>query len=59
MSTDLMNWITSRLKEPSTWASIGLMIVGIPGVRNYLDPLLPYLVPLLGGLGVVVPEKTS
>ncbi len=52
----LTGYVLSRLGEPSTWTSIGLAIIAIPGVHDYVMAALPYIVPALAGIGAALPE---
>jgi hypothetical protein len=54
-----MNWLISRLKEPSTWAAISAMLAGFG--LHISDELWQHIAMIgtgvAGVLGVVVAEK--
>ena len=52
-------YVLSRLTEPSTWTSIGLAIVTIPSVHDFVVQAMPYIVPALAGLGAALPERKA
>lgn len=57
----MWKFILARLKEPSTWAGLATVAVslGHPGGAALIGTISSILVPVLGGIAVVLPEKQS
>ena len=58
MNNAIVAFALARLKEPSTWASVAIAIVGlnIPEVTAALHGVAPYLVAVGTALGAGLPE---
>ena len=50
-----MEWITSRIKEPSSWAAAAVGGVGIGVLIN--QPIVTIVGIAVGGLGFLLKEK--
>jgi len=50
-----MNWITSRLKEPSSYAALGGAIVGVGVLIS--EPIVIIIGVVGGALGFLLKEK--
>jgi hypothetical protein len=50
-----MNWITSRIKEPSSWAAVAVSLVGIGVLIS--QPIVTIVGIAVGGLGFLLKEK--
>ena len=50
-----MEWITSRIKEPSSWAAVAAGIVGIGVLIS--QPIVTIVGIVVGGLGFLLKEK--
>lgn len=55
----MFKWILARLKEPSSWAGIATVAVslGHPGGAALISTIAEVIVPILGAIAVVLPEK--
>jgi|TARA_R110002020_G_scaffold524_6_gene2639 hypothetical protein len=50
-----MDWIVSRIKEPSTWAAVGGCVVGIGVLAS--QPLVIICGIVVGAMGFLLKEK--
>jgi hypothetical protein len=50
-----MNWITSRLKEPSSYAAAGVIVIGIGAVID--QPLLIFAAIAAAVVAFILKEK--
>lgn len=57
----MWKFFLARIKEPSTWAGLATMAVslGHPGGAALIGTISSVLVPVLGGLAVVLPESRN
>mgnify|MGYP003127814950 FL=1 len=53
--TKAVEWVKSRVSEPSTWAAVGASVVGLGVLTNIFTLVLIGVV--LGVLGFVLKEK--
>tara|TARA_R110002110_G_scaffold156423_1_gene351448 strand:+ start:1467 stop:1631 length:165 start_codon:yes stop_codon:yes gene_type:complete len=52
----LINWIIDRLKEPSSYAAAGAVIIGIGVIIN--QPVLIIIGAIAGAVGMILKEKS-
>ena len=59
MSSKAKKYIKARLKEPSTWRGIILLLtaVGVPIAPAMGEAVITVGLALAGGVGVVMPDK--
>ena len=50
-----MNWILTRIKEPSSWAAAGVVVIGLGAV--IAQPLLVFAAIAAAVVAVVLKEK--
>ena len=50
-----MEWITSRIKEPSSWAAVAAGVIGIGVLIS--QPIVTLVGIAIGGLGFFLKEK--
>lgn len=61
MNPEVKEYIKARLKEPSTWRGIILILTacGVPIAPGISDVVITVGLALAGGVGVVAPDKTQ
>ena len=61
MNPKTKKYIKARLKEPSTWRGIILLLtaVGVPIAPAMGEAVITVGLALAGGVGVVMPDKTD
>jgi hypothetical protein len=57
----MFSWLLNRMKEPSTWAGLATIAVslGHPGGATLIHTIAEIVIPLVGAVAVVMPERTS
>ena len=51
----VMEWITSRIKEPSSWAAVAAGVIGIGVLIS--QPIVTIVGIVVGALGFLLKEK--
>lgn len=57
----MLSWFFARLREPSTWAGLATIAVslGHPGGATLINTIAEIVIPIVGAVAVVMPERTS
>lgn len=59
MKNMIIQYVLARLREPSTWRGIIMLIAGGWATRNpdQLDAIIPVAMAIVGAVGAFIPDK--